>query len=112
MHENGGKLAQTVFIKMMPGDGSNSMQKYLREVLSKHGTYDELEEEMYRELARREDKKDAGGLNQIDGDNHGDKPNPTEINQNPAEINPNPNQIQIQIKIKSKSDHKILGEKS
>ena len=71
MHENGGKLAQTVFIKMMPGDGSNSMQKYLREVLSKHETYDELEEEMYRELARREDKKDAGGLNQIDGDSYG-----------------------------------------
>ena len=37
------------------------MQKYLREVLSKHATYDELEEE----LARREDKKDSGGFNQL-----------------------------------------------
>ena len=27
LHGSGGKLAQTVFIKMMPGEGSNSMQK-------------------------------------------------------------------------------------
>ena len=68
LHENFGKLAQTVFIKMMPGEGSNSRQKYLREVLSKHAAYDEFEEELYRELARRENKKDAGGFNQLNSD--------------------------------------------
>ena len=68
LHDNGGKLAQTVLIKMMPSDGGNSIQKYLRECLASKKTYDELEEELHRELGRREDKKDMGGLNQLNID--------------------------------------------
>ena len=63
---------------MMPGEGSNSMQKYLWEVLSKHATYDELEEELYRELARREDKKDAGGFNQLSSEDPADEKAPSD----------------------------------
>ena len=38
----------------MPSDGASSMQKYLRDNLSRLGTYDAPEDEMYAEFARRE----------------------------------------------------------
>ena len=49
-------------------EGRNSIQRHLREHLSKIKNYDELEEELYAELYRREaDGDKPGGFNQLGG---------------------------------------------
>ena len=45
---------------MMPTDGRYPLQKYLRDLLSKVGSYDELQE-LLAELHRREADGDKGG---------------------------------------------------
>ena len=53
---------------MMPSDGRNSLQRHLREPFSKTKSYDDLEEELFAELQRREadgDKTGSGGVNQL-----------------------------------------------
>ena len=63
-----GRMAQTILIKMMPSEGRNSIQRHLREHLSKIQNYDELEEELYAELYSREaDGDKPGGFNQLGG---------------------------------------------
>ena len=65
---DGGRMAMTILIKMMPADGNRPMQKHLREFLSKANAYDELEEELYAELYRRESEseKKEGCINQVE----------------------------------------------
>ena len=52
--EENGRLATVILIKMLPSDGRYPIQKHLRDFLSKAKNYDELEEELYAELCRRE----------------------------------------------------------
>ena len=59
------RLATVIPIKMLTSDGRNSIQRHLREHLSKIKKYD-LEEELYAELCRREAEGDKpGGLNEL-----------------------------------------------
>ena len=52
---------------MLPSDGRNPIQRYLREHMIKFKDYDELEEELNKELYRREAETDkAGGINQVE----------------------------------------------
>ena len=60
-------MAQTILVKMMPSEGRSLMQRHLREHLSKIKSYDDLEEELYAELYRREaDGAKPGGINQLE----------------------------------------------
>ena len=72
-------LAAVILIKMLPSDGRYATQKHLRDFLSKANNYDELEEELYAELYRREaDGDKPGGINQLggpDGKNEDEKEN-------------------------------------
>ena len=54
LRQHGGKMAITILVKMMLTDGRYPVQKYLRDNLSKIAGYDELEEELFAELHRRE----------------------------------------------------------
>ena len=61
-------MAQTILVKMMPSESRNSMQRHLREHLSKIKNYDDLEEEVHAELYRPEaDADKPGGFNQLGG---------------------------------------------
>ena len=46
----------TILIKMLPGEGANSIQTYMRDNQSKYEDHDKLEDELYAELLRREVK--------------------------------------------------------
>ena len=62
-----GRMANTILIKMLPSDGRNSVQRYLRENLAKFEYYDDLEEELHKELYRREaETHKTGGINQVE----------------------------------------------
>ena len=66
--EENGRLATVILIKMLPSDGQYPIQKHLRDFLSKARSYDELEEELYPELYRREaDGDKPGGFNKRGG---------------------------------------------
>ena len=54
LKQHDGETAITIFVKMMPADGRYPLQKYIRGHLSKIASYDELEEELFAELHRRE----------------------------------------------------------
>ena len=62
-----GSLAMTLLINMIPSEGRNSIQKHLREHLSKVKDFDELEEELHAELYRREtENKTDKGIKQLE----------------------------------------------
>ena len=62
-----GRMAKTILIKMLPSDGRNPVQRYLRENLAKFEYYDDLEEELHKELYRREaETEKTGGINQVE----------------------------------------------
>ena len=66
--EENGRLALVILIKMRPSDGRYPIQKHLKNFLSKAKNFDELEEELYSELYRREaDSDKPGSLNQFGG---------------------------------------------
>ena len=60
-------MAKIILIKMLPSYGRNPLQRYLRENFAKFITYDDLEEELHKELYRREAETDkTGGINQVE----------------------------------------------
>ena len=62
-----GRMAKTILIKMLPSDGRNPVQRYLRENLAKFEYYDDFEEELHKELYRREaETEKTGGINQVE----------------------------------------------
>ena len=64
-----GRIAKTILIKMLPSEGRNPIQRYLRENLQQYDDYDDLEEELHKELYRREAETDKpSGINQISED--------------------------------------------
>ena len=76
------RMAMIILIKMMPADGRNPIQRYLRENLAKFKNYDDLEEELHKELFRREAETDKGGINQledIEGEKEKDAQWPEEV---------------------------------
>ena len=77
LQQNGGKIGITILVKMMPTDGRYPLQKYLRDILVRMKSYEELEEELLAELHRREadgDKSgDAKGIHQVAEENPEDE---------------------------------------
>ena len=58
----------TILVKVMLNQNSNSIQRHLREQLSKVTNYDDLEEELRAELYRRESEgyKESKNINQLE----------------------------------------------
>ena len=70
-----GRMAKTILIKMLPSDGRNSVQRYLRENFAKFENSEDLDEELHKELHRREAETDKtsgihqmGALEEIEGE--------------------------------------------
>ena len=61
LKQDDGKMSVTILVKMMPTDGRYPLQKYLRDLLCKELSYEQLEEELLAELHRREADGDKGG---------------------------------------------------
>ena len=67
LQKDGGRTAMTILVKMIPNESRNSLQRHLREHLSKVTNYDDLEEELHLEMYRRESEgdKESKNINQL-----------------------------------------------
>ena len=68
LQKDGGRTAMTILVKIMPNERRNSLQRHLREHLSKVTNYDDLEEELHAEMYTRESEgdKESKNINQLE----------------------------------------------